>query len=219
MHRLHAPPLRDEASGQPVKQLGMAGAFSAQAEIARRLHQAGAEVMLPDAIHHHACGERVVRTGDGAGEFEPSAAALKRRALRAGDDFEKLPRHLLSETRRAATIEDARVGLRLAVGQHECRGSAKLDEPAVHLSLQLPQFLRGRSRKEHIIIHDVGVGYDRGRIGVAQERAKRRSVGRIGLLFGIGEDFPVTPGDLGHGCRRRVEGCCDHRVQLRIVQH
>ena len=47
---LEAPAGFDEAQGQPVEQLGMARGFGAQAEVAGGLDQAGAEVVLSDAI-------------------------------------------------------------------------------------------------------------------------------------------------------------------------
>jgi hypothetical protein len=97
----------------------MARRFGAQTEIARRFHQAGAEVMLPDAIYHHACRERVVSTGDGTGQFEPAAALTERLALRTREHSEELPRHFVAKSRRAAAIEHAWIRLRFAVGKSE----------------------------------------------------------------------------------------------------
>ena len=49
-------PLRTNSLRQPVEQFGMRGPLAHDAEIARRADDALAEVIMPDAIHHHARG-------------------------------------------------------------------------------------------------------------------------------------------------------------------
>ena len=116
----------------------MARLFGAQPEIARRLHQSGAEVMLPDAVYHDARSERIVRAGNGAGEFESSAALPERLALWAGDYFDELARYFLAQARSPAAIEHARVRLRSTISKDQCRGRPERDEAAIHIALQLP---------------------------------------------------------------------------------
>ena len=60
MQRLQRQPWRDELGGQPVEQFRVRRPVALQAEIVRRADDAAAEVILPDAIDHHAGRERVV---------------------------------------------------------------------------------------------------------------------------------------------------------------
>ena len=95
MHRLKAPAAVDKAPCQPVKQSGMRRATAEFAKIARRPDDAAAEVAVPQAIHHHTRGERVVPAGDPLSQRHSPAAsrpALERvepdgrRFIVAGDD-------------------------------------------------------------------------------------------------------------------------------------
>ena len=54
----------------------MRGAGAHAAEIVRRVDDAAAEVILPDAIHHHARGERIVGIGDPLGQFGARSSAV-----------------------------------------------------------------------------------------------------------------------------------------------
>ena len=87
--RLHVPAGAHELGGQPVEQLGMRRPFALRAEILDRLHQAGAEIHLPEAIHRHAGGQRIRRDrpasapGPAGCSARPRAAAAARPARRA----------------------------------------------------------------------------------------------------------------------------------------
>ena len=59
-----------EPIGQPIEQIGMRRPRTHVAEVAGRSHQPFAEMMLPDAIHDHASGERIFGAGDPAGQCE-----------------------------------------------------------------------------------------------------------------------------------------------------
>ena len=56
----------------------MGGAFAHLAEVVAGLDEAAAEVALPDAVDHHAGGERVLRIGDPAGQGEAAAGGGRR---------------------------------------------------------------------------------------------------------------------------------------------
>jgi len=58
---LDAPSFFDELARQPVEQVGMGRALAARAEILGRLHQADAEMLLPEPIDDDACRERMSR--------------------------------------------------------------------------------------------------------------------------------------------------------------
>ena len=55
----------------------MRGFFAENTEVAWRADEGLAEMPLPDAIDNHACGERVVRAGDGLGQLFLPQMALK----------------------------------------------------------------------------------------------------------------------------------------------
>ncbi len=66
---LDAEAARDEFVGQPIQQLGMRGTLAHAAEIVGRADDAASEMIMPDAIHHHARGQRIFGIGDPAGKL------------------------------------------------------------------------------------------------------------------------------------------------------
>ena len=72
MHLLHTPAAADELRREPIEQFRVRGFHAHAAKITRCLDEAGAEVALPEAIHHHAGGERILRAGDPLREREAS---------------------------------------------------------------------------------------------------------------------------------------------------
>ena len=69
MQGFRFPAAGDELAREPVEQLGVARAVAVLAKIVRRLDEAGAEVVLPDAIHGDAGGEWVRGRGEPAREL------------------------------------------------------------------------------------------------------------------------------------------------------
>ena len=61
MQWLHAPSAGDQLLREQIEQLGMRGALAVVAEVARRIHESAAEVLLPDAIRQHARRQRISR--------------------------------------------------------------------------------------------------------------------------------------------------------------
>ena len=106
---LDGPALGHEPARQPVEQIRMARGVTAQSKIAWGAHDAFAEMPLPHAVHHHAGGQRIVLTGDRLREFQPAGAFVKRLAILAFDEFEKLAGHAVAQIRAFAADEDARV--------------------------------------------------------------------------------------------------------------
>src|SRR5689334_20086521 len=78
MHRLDIPAGFYESDRQPVEQLRMRRAFAIYAKIAWCANDPGAEVTLPNAIHHDSRSQRVVSTGD---PFRQSNSVATRRKL------------------------------------------------------------------------------------------------------------------------------------------
>ena len=118
MEFFERPTVVDEPGRQIIEQFGVGRRIGAHAEITGRADQSGAEMDQPGAIDDHARGQRIVPTGDGSGEFQPSAAFLKRFTIRSGNDLKKLSRHLRPGVIRIAADEDARVVRRRVVFQH-----------------------------------------------------------------------------------------------------
>ena len=81
----------DEPFGQEVEQLGVGGGLAPGSEVAGGGHQSGAEVLVPDPIDQHPGGQRVVRAGDGLGEFEPAAPLGEGLGLAAGREHPEEP--------------------------------------------------------------------------------------------------------------------------------
>src|SRR5437762_2207269 len=77
MHRFDAPALTDELDGQPVEELGMRRPCAGGAEVARRRDEAAAEMIVPDPVHHHARGERILGTRDPIGQRGAAAGRLR----------------------------------------------------------------------------------------------------------------------------------------------
>ena len=68
MDRLEPPAVLDERRRQPVEQFGMAGAVALGAEVVDRLHQPGAEVVLPEPVDDHPGRQRMLGRGQPAGQ-------------------------------------------------------------------------------------------------------------------------------------------------------
>jgi len=60
VHGLEAPAAGDELRREPVEQLRMRRLGAVDAEVAGRVHEAGAEVVVPDAICHYAGRQRIL---------------------------------------------------------------------------------------------------------------------------------------------------------------
>ena len=76
---LDGPAVVHEPGCQPVQQLGMRGLVTHHAEVARSSHQAFSEVMLPDAIHDHPRGQRIVRAHQPLGQGQAALTGSCRR--------------------------------------------------------------------------------------------------------------------------------------------
>src|SRR5262245_27501998 len=61
------------------------------AEIVDRPDDSLPEMMLPDAVHHHARGQRVFPVYHPIGELQPAAALAHCSLLLPGNDLEKAP--------------------------------------------------------------------------------------------------------------------------------
>ena len=173
-----------EFEREPVEQFGMGGQRAHAAEIIRRFHQAAAEVILPDAIHDAAPGERIVGVreplserdaaralGVLGGEREARGQGRERGERAGGDDFLRLFHVAAMEE-----LDDARFA---AVGSGAAeRAAAKMHGAGEN------RFRRGKFRERG------GALVERGRVG--GERGAQLGFCGAGdefgaLLFEVGE--------------------------------
>ena len=66
----------------------MRGTFAQPTEVARGLDDAASEVVLPNAIDHHARRERILFARDGFGELETAAALVETRRVAVAKNAE-----------------------------------------------------------------------------------------------------------------------------------
>jgi hypothetical protein len=72
---LHRPTLLHELPGQVVEELLVRAALAPRAEVVRSADQPLSEQVLPDTVHRHAAGERVLGAGEPVGHLQPAADA------------------------------------------------------------------------------------------------------------------------------------------------
>ena len=116
-------PLLRELDRQPIEQLGMRGQLAAHAEILRRGHEAATEQFLPQAIHRHARGERMIRRDQPFGERQAIGLVVRGHCRQCG---RRAGRHLLAAAAKVAANVNVRrstigsfastVGARVTVG-------------------------------------------------------------------------------------------------------
>jgi hypothetical protein len=95
MHGLDAPPLADKFCREPIEQFRIRGSSAILTEVARSAYDAFPEVLLPDSIHHHSSGERILIACDPFGQRKPKARAATDKWNLCGFSF---ARHTLGET-------------------------------------------------------------------------------------------------------------------------
>src|SRR5438874_9132877 len=81
--------------------------FAELAEVARRPHDAFAEVILPQAIHQHAGRQGMIVLRQPRGELQTAAAAGDWTLLVTGEDFGTATRHQVAETIVSAAMVNA----------------------------------------------------------------------------------------------------------------
>ena len=153
VHRLHRPAVLDEAPREEIEQLGMRRRVAGPAKIVGRAHQAVAEVMFPEAVHHDARGKWVVGTGDFLGDFKPAAAAADRRLIFSGDHLQEASRRRLAEGLMIAANVDSNIVRVLVAGDG---GENRSGNPRIAVSL----WQSHRPRRVHILGRLGGIGED-----------------------------------------------------------
>src|SRR6266853_3367521 len=96
----------------------MRRAVTRLAEIVDGSDKSLAEMMLPDAIHHHARGQRIIRAEQGFGQLETSAAVSVRLRLVNGKHMQKTTGNFVAEIEMIATQVDAQIVRLVFGGEH-----------------------------------------------------------------------------------------------------
>src|SRR3954462_9586549 len=68
-----------------------------------------AKMMLPDTVHHHPGGQRIIRTGDPFSQLQTSATVSNRWLVLPGYNLRKVARHGVSQSIVAAADVNLRV--------------------------------------------------------------------------------------------------------------
>ena len=141
----------------------MRGPIALPAEVAERINQGAAEVVLPDAVHDHAGRERRAVGNNSLGEFEPAASLGEGLRPLSREDSEELPGH-------------DRPGLvRVAARVH---GDVVAD-PVLVLEARR---VRATRHHRHVPVHHTTDGD----FFVPRRRLQARDAGRQFLQFGLG---------------------------------
>src|SRR5678815_3161081 len=78
-----------------------------ESKVARRAHDPGTEVMMPDPIRDHARRQRILRARDRLGQLEPPAALLERGRFAIAQRRQESPRYFLAQILRTAADSHA----------------------------------------------------------------------------------------------------------------
>ena len=97
MHGFHGPAAVHEHPGQVVEEFRVTWRLAELAEVAGRPDDAFAEVLLPQAIDHHAGRQRIVAAGNPPGKLHASAPSRDGWLPVPCQDAREMPRHQLAE--------------------------------------------------------------------------------------------------------------------------
>ena len=128
---------------------------AANAEIARRIDDAAAEQMSPNAVHPNAGGERIVAAGDGLGHFAAAAAVLECDRLVVGrQNRDETPIDFGAGAAGIAAEEDDRVVRLVVIDQQRRRIFARLFGRAGEYAVQC--VVVGRADRIELVIVAAG---------------------------------------------------------------
>ena len=111
VHLFDAPAFARKLNRQPVEELGVGGWVTHHTEVVERGDDAASEVMVPDPVHEHTCGQRVPLGGQPLREREAPAGRAPvgpgnfRRRIAVGRDLDETRRHHRSQVERVAADE------------------------------------------------------------------------------------------------------------------
>ena len=212
---LDGPAVVDEPGGQVIQQLGVGGLFPGGAEVVRRGDEAGAEVVLPDAVDEDAGGEGIAGTGDGAGQTEAAVIGIGA-AVHGGEHLEEAAGHGFAGLAEVAPDQDAGgLQARLQGHGHGAVGGTGDVEQADVIE-ELAGFFAVAAIDEFFFVEEsvevladlVAVARRHGRAGAKNEGGG----GAAGLSEGGLDERAVDFGGFEHVPRRAVaEGADDFR--------
>ena len=113
----HRPTAANEFGGEPVEQFGMGGSEAHEAKVRRGGDDAGAEGVMPETVHHHACRQRIafVRKPLGKGRaacFFRGIRCQIQRPQRSTKNAQSIRGHDFTRLQKVAPMQSMR-GLRL----------------------------------------------------------------------------------------------------------
>src|SRR4051812_46931986 len=93
MERLDRPLVFHQPGGEIVQQFLMGRPRPVAAEVTGSLHDAAAEMMLPDSVDDDARSERVARVRDPLRQFQTAAALREWLGFAGAQNRRQMPRH------------------------------------------------------------------------------------------------------------------------------
>src|SRR5262249_14826777 len=121
MQALDGPATVHKGAGQVIEQLGVRRRLAAEAEIARRAHQAGTEMVKPDPVYEDPRRQGIAAIHYSPGQLEPATTTVaKGCAALAGSDGGHATGDGFPELTGIATHKDPRLIRHLCVNQDMC---------------------------------------------------------------------------------------------------
>src|SRR5262245_42593806 len=106
MDFLDRPAVLDKLYCQIIQQLRMTWPIASKAEVAQAAYQSRAKMLMPDAVHHNPCCQRIRGTRNLVGQIQSTASSLKRRRGSIGEHGKKMTWNRFPEiVRIAAPVE------------------------------------------------------------------------------------------------------------------
>ena len=107
------PAVLHKIGGQPIEQIGVGGRFAIEAKVARGVHDAASEMVLPNTVDEHSCGQRMLPIGQVSGVGDATAGGgtggfVQRQRWDAsclGEDAEFARLNFIARAARVATEE------------------------------------------------------------------------------------------------------------------
>ena len=109
MDLLERPARVNQTVCEPIEKLWVSRSVPHSAKIVGSSDEPAAEMVLPDPVDDHSCGQRVCGIGDRASQFEPATSGGEQRPVGSGKDLEETSRRYWARFAEVATQGDSHV--------------------------------------------------------------------------------------------------------------
>ena len=137
----------------------MTGSLAERTEVVRRVDQAAAEQVHPNAVDGHASRERVIGLSQPAGQLQSSAAGTIDRRRRAnGGDGQEAAQSAFAAIARVAANAQSGIGRPAILDAHHQAGIAQRVQAAAALFFLAAAFFAARAEQHVGALEDAGQG-------------------------------------------------------------